>query len=89
MPVIELRITVNASFDSTDQLIMNILRRFPSRTLKIHSILNLMEYEGVFMNYKQLGDRLRRLVILGIVCRHKDKRTDRYSISPEYLNNGE
>ena len=83
MIVTETRITVNASIDSIDTLILDILKRFPSRSLKLHAIINILEYEGIFMNYAQLRDRLRRLVILGLVCRHRGKRTDRYSIPQE------
>ena len=83
MTVTKARITVNASIDSTDMLILNILKRFPSRSLRLHAIINVLEYEGVFMNYAQLRDRLRKLVILGLVCRHRGKRTDHYSIPQE------
>ena len=83
MIVTETRITVNASIDSIDTLILGILKRFPSRSLRLHAITNILEYEGVFLNYAQLRDRLRRLVILGLVCRHRGKRTDRYSIPQE------
>ena len=83
MIVTETRITVNASIDSIDTLILDILKRFPSRSLKLHAIMNVLEYEGVLMNYAQLRDRLRRLVILGLVCRHRGKRTDHYSIPQE------
>ena len=83
MIVTETRITVNASIDSIDTLILGILKRFPSRSLKLHAITNILEYEGVFLNYAQLRDRLRRLVILGLVCRYRGKRADRYSIPQE------
>ena len=83
MIVTETRITVNASIDSIDTLILGILKRFPSRSLRLHAITNILEYEGVFLNYAQLRDRLRRLVILGLVCRHRGKRADRYSIPQE------
>ena len=83
MIVTETRITVNASIDSIDTLILSILKRFPSRSLKLHAIINILEYEGASMNYAQLRDRLRRLVILGLVCRHKGNRFDRYSIPQE------
>jgi hypothetical protein len=83
MIVTETRITINASIDSIDTLILGILKRFPSRSLKLHAITNILEYEGVFLNYAQLRDRLRRLVILGLVCRRRGKRTDRYSIPQE------
>ena len=84
MIVTESRITVNASIDSIDRLILGIFERFPSRSLRVHALIDILEYEGVFMNYAQLRDRLRKLVILGLVCRHREKRTDRYSIPPEY-----
>ena len=83
MIIAETRITVNASIDSIDTLILGILKRFPSRSLRLHAIINVLEYEGVFMNYAQLRDRLRKLVILGLVCRHRGKRTDHYSIPQE------
>ena len=83
MIVTETRITVNASIDSIDTLILGILKRFPSRSLKLHAIINILEYEGVLLNYAQLRDRLRKLVILGLVCRHRGKRTDHYSIPQE------
>jgi hypothetical protein len=78
MIVAETRITVNASIDSTDTLILDILNRFLSRSLKLHAVIDILEYEGIFMNHAQLRDRLRKLVILGLICRHKGKRTDRY-----------
>ena len=83
MIVTESRIMVNAGIDSIDTLILGILKRLPSRSLRVHTLIDIMEYEGVFMNYAQVRDRLRRLVILGLVCRHRGKRTDRYSIPQE------
>ncbi len=86
MIVSELRINVNASFDSTDLLILDIFRRFPSRSLRVHTIVDILEYKEVVLNSWELRDRLRRLVILGLVVRHKGKRSDRYSISHEYMD---
>ena len=86
MIVSELRINVNASFDSTDLLILDIFRRFPSRSLRVHTIVDILEYKEVVLNSWELRDRLRRLVILGLVVRHKGKRRDRYSISHEYMD---
>ena len=86
MIVSELRINVNASFDNIDMLIMSIFRRFPSRSLRVHTIVDILEYEEVMLNSWELRDRLRRLVVLGLVVRHKGKRSDRYSISHEYVD---
>jgi hypothetical protein len=86
MIVTESRIMVNAGIDSIDTLILDILKRFPSRSLKLHAVLDILEYEQVLMNYAQLRNRFRKLVILGLVCRHKGKRVDRYSISHEYMD---
>ena len=83
MIVTETRITVNASIDSIDTLILGIFQRFPSLSLRVRTLIDILEYEGIFMNYAQLRDRLRRLVILGLVCRHRGKRTDHYSIPHE------
>ncbi|SIM49491.1 hypothetical protein CSP5_0621 [Cuniculiplasma divulgatum] len=86
MNVTELKIKVNASFDSTDLLILDIFRRIPSRSLRVHTIVDILEYEEVMLNSWELRDRLRRLVILGLVVRHQGKRSDRYSISHEYMD---
>ena len=86
MIVSELRINVNASFDSTDVLILDVFRRLPSRSLRVHTIVDILEYKEVVLNSWELRDRLRRLVILGLVVRHKGKRSDRYSISHEYMD---
>lgn len=76
----DLRVRVYARIDDTDNLILSIFRRYPSRSLKASTILNILEYEGVSMSPGQLRDRLRKLVILGLVCRHKGNRVDRYSL---------
>ncbi|MFG1545904.1 MAG: hypothetical protein AAE976_05330 [Thermoplasmataceae archaeon] len=86
MIVSELKVSVNASFDNIDMLIMSIFRRFPSRSLRVHTIVDILEYEEVMLNSWELRDRLRRLVVLGLIVRHKGKRSDRYSISHEYVD---
>jgi len=86
MIVSELKVSVNASFDNIDMLIMSIFRRFPSRSLRVHTIVDILEYEEVMLNSWELRDRLRRLVVLGLIVRHKGKRSDRYSISYEYVD---
>jgi hypothetical protein len=81
---IGLTVKVIARIDSLDNTILSIFQRYPSRSMKASSILSVLEYEGIVITPAHLRDRLRKLVILGLLIRHDGKRTDRYSLSQDH-----
>ena len=81
---VELTIRVIVRIDALDNLILSIFQRYPSRSQKASTLLDILEYEGIAITPAQLRDRLRKLVILGLLIRHDGKRTDRYSLSQDH-----
>ena len=81
----ELKVTVSVTLDSNEDAILSILSRYPSRALKVSTLRNVMQYEEIDISAARLRDYLGKLVVLGIVIRQKGNRTDRYSVSPEYI----
>ncbi|MCL5990148.1 MAG: hypothetical protein M1166_07450 [Candidatus Thermoplasmatota archaeon] len=71
---------MNVYLDRTDYNILQVFRRYPDKAFYAHQLRTILGYSGLDINYGELRDRLKVLVVVGVVKREKGKRVSRYSL---------
>ena len=79
-PVEVISIALNVYLDRTDYNILQVFRRYPNKAFYAHQLRTLLEVEGLEINSFELRERLRVLVIVGVLKREKSRKFFRYGL---------
>ena len=79
-PIDPIRVELEVRLDETDVKILDIFRKYPAKTFQAHQIRAILEDEGLDIGYGELRDRLRVLVIVGVLRRENGTKLFRYSL---------
>lgn len=75
-----MRLVLDVTLDDVDEKILDVLRRYPSRSWKVHQIRTILQYEGIELGSGHIRYRLQILSALSLVRRERARRGDRYGI---------
>jgi hypothetical protein len=73
-------IALNVYLDRTDYNILQVFRRYPDKAFYAHQLRTILGYSGLDINYGELRDRLKVLVVVGVLKREKGRKFFRYGL---------
>lgn len=79
-PIDPVRVELEVRLDETDVKILDIFRKYPTKTFQAHQVRTILESGGLDIGYGELRDRLRVLVIVGVLRRENGTKLFRYSL---------
>ncbi|MCL4420220.1 MAG: hypothetical protein M1477_00830 [Candidatus Thermoplasmatota archaeon] len=79
-PIDPIHVELEVRLDEIDVEILNVFRKFPTKTFQAHQVRTILESGGIDIGYGELRDRLRVLVIVGILRRENGTKLFRYSL---------
>lgn len=86
-PIDPVRVELEVRLDETDVKILDIFRKYPTKTFQAHQVRTILESGGLDIGYGELRDRLRVLVIVGVLRRENGTKLFRYRL--ETKNDGQ
>ena len=79
-PIDPVRVELEVRLDETDVKILDIFRKYPTKTFQAHQVRTILESRGLDIGYGELRDRLIVLVIIGVLRRENGTKLFRYSL---------
>ncbi len=79
-PIDPVRVELEVHLDEIDVKILDIFRKYPTKTFQAHQVRTILERRGLDIGYGELRDRLRVFVLIGLLKREKGKRISRYRL---------
>ena len=79
-PIDPIRVELEVRLDETDAKILDIFRKYPTKTFQAHQVRTILESGGLDIGYGELRDRLRVFVLTGLLKRENGKRISRYRL---------
>jgi hypothetical protein len=74
----EIEITLKVCLDDIDQAILEIFKRSPTKTYKLHQIKTILDYQNIVLSPQKIEKRLDFFVILTILGKRKGSRVFTY-----------
>ena len=71
-------VQLTLDLDEIDIIILDSLRRFPTKRWKVYQLRIILEYKGFTVTSAQIRDRLRLLKALSVISAEKGRRVNSY-----------
>ena len=76
----EIEITLKVCLDDVDKAILEIFKRSPTKTYKLHHIKAILSYKGLDINYGRLARKLALFSDLALISKEKSSSVFSYKL---------